>query len=120
MSVAPTRPTESPSTRGYRWRVRIVGEVARIDVHQFLGAGAPRLRRALLNQDSGEEHEYRHLQELALPILEQRLPRMARGQIVGEGDRWLLVFLARFVVFGVAGQHLAGEEDQEHGHEDQR
>ena len=65
--------------------VRVVGEVARIGIDEFPDTRSPRLRRPLLNETRRQQHEHGHLQELALPVFEERLPEVTGGKIGGHG-----------------------------------
>ena len=82
MLVKPQDPAASSDRPG---RLRIVGEVTGIGVHEFFGTRASRFWRSLLNQDRRQQDEHRHLQEFAFPVLEQGLPGVAGAEIAVRG-----------------------------------
>ena len=73
------------------------------------------LRRALLEQEHGQQDVGRHLEELALPVLEHRRDEVAAGQVIQKADRGQTM-QAEFLGIGPpACQCLANEGDQEQG-----
>jgi hypothetical protein len=70
-----------------------------------------------LHQHRGEDHEYRHLQELALQVFEQGFPGMSGRQIVGHDHLGFVMGNLRFVELSQPGPQLAHEKDQEHRHQ---
>jgi hypothetical protein len=113
-------PQDPPAALDRPGCVRVVGKVARIGIDEFGDTRSSRLRRPLLNEARRQQHEYGHLQELALPIFEERLPDVTSGEIGGHGDRCLSMLRLFIVVLGEPGQELAHQKQHEQGHQHQR
>ena len=76
--------------------VRRLGEVPRIRIDELHHVRPARFGRAVLDEDRRQRHEGGHLQKLALPVLEERLPRVAGLQIASHSD-------GRLTVLGLSG-----------------
>ena len=64
-----------------------------------------------MEEQGGQHDVHRHLEKLALPVLERRLVEVATQQVATERDRLLAMLQLLGVVDPDARQHHADEED---------
>ncbi len=91
-----------------------------VHIDRFEGPDPLRLRRPALVQKGRQQHEDGHLQELAFPVLECRLPEVARSEVLGEPDRRVPVLAAFVVVVLQPGNSLPQPADKEERQESER
>src|SRR5215213_3790210 len=99
-------------------RARVVPVRVRIFFHRVGAVVLLRFRRAALVEEYRENDVEPHLQELALPVLEDGLAELARAYECSERDL-ALAMLSLLVVMGhPAGEHVpdarSEEQDEEH------
>jgi len=76
-----------------------------------------RLRRSLLEEEHRQDDVHPHLQELTLPVLEDRLAELGGAQELAERHRLLPMLLLFLVVGRPSRQRVPGEAEQKQ-HED--
>src|SRR5919198_666077 len=79
-----------------------------------------RLCRPALAELARQEDEGRHLEELALPVLERRLDEVARAEVFRPGQGWVAVLALFLVVVEPPGDALAGPRNEEQRRHRQR
>src|SRR5687767_13525596 len=89
-------------------------------IHFVLTVGFLRFRGSFLEEEHGEDHVEPHLQELALPVLEDRLAEFAGLQKLGVRDLVSAVLPLLFVVDLPSAPTMSNERDEEKKDENDR
>src|SRR5215207_11290814 len=79
-----------------------------------------RLVRAALDEPDRRDDEEHELEELRLPVLEERLPVVRRGDVAAPRDRLAAVLELLLVVRGAPCDRLAERRREEEREEEQR
>ena len=93
-------------------RVPVMPAEARVLIDCVRLVGVFGFRGSFLKEEHREDDIGRHLEELALPILEDRFQKVTAADIVSQGQCWPAVDLLIFIVLPEARECLAGEEEK--------